>query len=590
MNKEVRICQNCKIQFTIEPEDFSFYEKIKVPAPTFCPECRMVRRMTWRNERSLYHRACAATGKKVISMFSPEAPVTVYERDYWWSDTWDQLASGRDYDFSKPFFVQFQELLKTAPLPNVANSNCPGSEYGNHNLDCRNCYLISASMGSENILYGRGVIHSRDSVDCDSVLNVERCYDDILCGDLHKVYFSYDSDESFDSAFLQACKNVSDCLGCINLQKRSYHIFNKPYAKEDYKKERSKYDFGSYKALQSFKQQFKEFIVQYPRRYGFVVQSTNTTGDNVISAKNCKHIFDAFGGIENVSYVAHAKALKDSYDGYGLGMGELIYEGIDTGLSLSRTKATIFVHSSHDIEYAYACHNSQYLFGCIGLRSKQYCILNKQYTKEEYEALVPKIIAHMQSMPYKDEWGRIYGYGDFFPEAISPFAYNETIAQEFFPITREKAMKREYRWKDTPKQDHGITKRVVDIPDHINDVSDSIVNDVLECAHKGECNEKCTGAFRIIPQELQFYRQEHIALPRLCPNCRHFERFTKRNPMRLHHRTCDCGGIGSKNGVYRNLAPHVHETVACPNEFETTYAPDRPEMIYCQQCYNAEVV
>ena len=40
---ENRICQNCKSEFIIEPEDFNFYEKIKVPAPTWCPECRMIR-------------------------------------------------------------------------------------------------------------------------------------------------------------------------------------------------------------------------------------------------------------------------------------------------------------------------------------------------------------------------------------------------------------------------------------------------------------------------------------------------------------------------------------------------------------------
>ncbi|MCX6721031.1 MAG: hypothetical protein NT026_00265, partial [Candidatus Staskawiczbacteria bacterium] len=135
VNQETRQCQNCKQDFVIEPEDFDFYEKMKVPAPTFCPECRIVRRMTWRNERTLYHRKCDATQKDIITMFAPEQPLVVYERDYWWSDKWDQLASGRDYDFLKPFFQQFRELFEKAPLPNLANSNTRNSEYGNHNAD-----------------------------------------------------------------------------------------------------------------------------------------------------------------------------------------------------------------------------------------------------------------------------------------------------------------------------------------------------------------------------------------------------------------------------------------------------------------------
>ena len=107
MKNETKICQNCKKNFTIESDDFGFYEKIKVPPPTFCPECRMQRRFTWRNERSLYHNKCIATGKNVVSGFSSDSGMIVYERYFWWSDKWDPMSFGVDYDFSKPFFLQF---------------------------------------------------------------------------------------------------------------------------------------------------------------------------------------------------------------------------------------------------------------------------------------------------------------------------------------------------------------------------------------------------------------------------------------------------------------------------------------------------
>ena len=35
MNQETKTCQNCKAQFIIEPDDFTFYEKINVPPPTW---------------------------------------------------------------------------------------------------------------------------------------------------------------------------------------------------------------------------------------------------------------------------------------------------------------------------------------------------------------------------------------------------------------------------------------------------------------------------------------------------------------------------------------------------------------------------
>lgn len=51
--------------------------------------------------------------------------------------------------------------------------------------------------------------------------------------------------------------------------------------------------------------------------------------------------------------------------------------------------------TSSELAYCIDCYDTKNCFGCIGLRNKQYCILNKQYTKEQYEELVPKIIEHM---------------------------------------------------------------------------------------------------------------------------------------------------------------------------------------------------
>ncbi|RJQ29316.1 hypothetical protein C4571_01660, partial [Candidatus Parcubacteria bacterium] len=78
MNSEAKTCQNCKNQFTIEAEDFGFYKRIGVPPPTWCPECRIVRRMFFRNERSLYRRKCDLCEKGILSMYPEGALFPVY--------------------------------------------------------------------------------------------------------------------------------------------------------------------------------------------------------------------------------------------------------------------------------------------------------------------------------------------------------------------------------------------------------------------------------------------------------------------------------------------------------------------------------
>jgi len=590
MTSEVKQCQNCKNQFVIEPEDFNFYEKIKVPPPTFCWECRQRRRMSWRNERTLYHRECDATGKDIITMFVPEQSFLVYDRDYWWSDKWDQLASGREYDFTKPFFEQFRELLGKAPLPNLANSNAINSDYSNHNADAKNCYLVYASYKNEDLAYCAGAVGCKNSFDIYKGVNLMQCYEVVLSGDLNDVFFSYDSDESINSAFLHACKNVTDSLACINLRSKSYSIFNKPYSKDEYIKERAKYDFGSYRTLSEFRKTFSEFIKRYPRRHGFIFKSVNTIGDNILNAKNVYMGFDLFGDAEDCKYIVHGMGLRDTYDAYGAG-GNLSnsYEVVDTGVDATHNLFSVFTHACQNTNYTYACHNAKDLFGCIGLRSKRYCILNKQYSKEEYEALVPKIIEHMNAMPYVDKKGKVYEYGEFFPTELSPFAYNETIAQEYYPKLKTEVLDAGYRWREPDTKQYTITLQSKDLPDHIKDVSDDILNQVIGCEHAGDCNEQCMKAFKIIPSELQFYRTAHLPLPRLCSNCRHYRRLAQRTPFRLWDRQCQCGGKNSQNGVYSNTAKHSHAETACRNQFKTSYPPDREEIIYCEQCYKEEV-
>ena len=109
------VCQNCHGEFIIEPEDFNFYEKIKVHPPTFCPECRLIRRLANREERSFFKDKCDFCDKDVVSIFSPESNLKVYCSPCWWSDNWDGLQYGKDYDFSKPFFQQFRELQQVVP-------------------------------------------------------------------------------------------------------------------------------------------------------------------------------------------------------------------------------------------------------------------------------------------------------------------------------------------------------------------------------------------------------------------------------------------------------------------------------------------
>jgi hypothetical protein len=183
----------------------------------------------------------------------------------------------------------------------------------------------------------------------------------------------------------------------------------------------------------------------------------------------------------------------------------------------------------------------------------------------------------MNDMPFIDKVGRRYTYGEFYPIELSPWAYNETLAQEFFPLNEEKTKKNGYDWRNPDTKDFNITILANQIPDNIDEVDEDILKEVLECSHKGECNHQCGVAFRITDYELKFYKKHSIPLPIFCSNCRHYERYKVMPALKLWHRLCMC-----------DKENHTHNG-KCEVEFETSYSPDRPEIIYCEKCYQQEV-
>lgn len=578
MQKESKNCINCGQKFDLDQDDFAFYEKMKVPAPTWCPECQFIRRMIFRNQNVLYHRTDNAPGaenKKIISIYSEDNPVVVYNREYWLGDGWDPYSYGKEIDWSRPFLEQVKDLIYEVPWPNLMNWNVVNSDYCNSTESNKNCYLVFGGDYNEDCSYSTFNMHSRDSQDLYLVDKCNMCYECTDSQECYKVSFAQYAKSCSDCMFLYDCVNCTDCIGCVSLRNKNHCIFNEQYTKEEYQKLKEELALNTRFGINEMREKFEEFKLKFPRKFAHILRSVNSTGENITNGKNCINCYDIDGGgaedLKN-AFIAGWK-LNDSRNISHAGHGsELLYESFGVFAGCRNTRFSIYCSSSTDVTYTYNCLSSANCFGCVGLQKGNYSILNKQYTKEEYNELVPKIIEHMNNMPYVDLRGRVYKYGEFFPSELSPFAYNETIAYDYYPIAQEEALKAGFKWKDPEEKNYNITIKNEDIPETISEIDDSsITKEVIECAHKGECEEhQCSRAFRLIPQELLLYRRLNLPLPDLCSNCRHYRRLRSRNPPKLWHRSC------MKEG--------------CSNEFETSYAPDRPEIIYCESCYQNEVI
>ena len=571
---ENRNCQNCKKEFTIEPDDFSFYEKMSLPVPTFCPDCRRERRLAWRNNMSLYNSKCALCDKSVITIYAPDSGLTIYCNKCWWSDKWDPKDYGVGYDFTKPFFAQYKELLTKVPHMAIVNDDGIASlncEYTQDWWFSKNCYMCFSGWRVENVLYSFFALAGKDIV--DSILTMSETnfiYDCVNCTHAYRLKSSEFSRSCIDSAFLYDCSECKNCFMCSGLRNKKYHFKNVEYSKEEYEKIFAGYNLHTYSGMERARAEYEEFILSYPRRFAWFKQNLDCSGDVVSYSKNTKYCYVA-KKCENTKYGDFASFNKDSYDMTMSGELSECYECV-VGDHSSKNFFGVFSVKSQNVTYTQHCHSSKNLFGCAQLRNANYCIFNKQYSKEEYEELVPKIIEHMNEMPYIDGNGSEYKYGEFYPIEHSVFGYNETIAPEQFELSRDEAISKGYKWQDNIQRTEGRqTLETQDIPDSILDIEDTITNEILTC-------QNCNRNYKIVPNELVFYKKMGIPVPRECFHCRHSKRRTKINKFKLYNRECMC----EKEG-------HNHDG-KCSNEFETSYSPDRPEVVYCEKCYQQEVV
>ncbi len=569
-------CCSCSCSFSITDGDTAFYRTMGVPAPLWCPTCRARRRFSWRNERSLFKSRCARSNHDLISTFPPESGIVVFDRDLWWQDDWDALSYGMSYDPAISFFDQFGALLKHVPFPAVFSARCQNTSYCNHVGEMKDCYLTSASWACDRVLYGNQMISLRDCTDGLGLGHCELCYECVGCEGLYNCVYAIDSEGCSDCAFLYDCLGCRSCFGCNNLRHASYCLFNRQCSKAEYAAELANLNLGSYAVLSQQRAQLITRIQSALHRASRQRQCEESIGEHLIECRNCEFCYNLSGRTRDCKYtMMGGMGLNDAYDCYGVGeSAELMYESIDSGANGMHYLADLVVWTCTDVAYSINCHNCQNCFGCIGLRGKSHCIFNQQYSAEQYKALRAQIVNHMQHSPYLDRRGRAHTYGDFFPSDLSPFAYNDTLAQDYLPLNEEDALSEGFRWRSYTEKSAKITISADTLPDQLANELSALAHEVIGCAAYAEKRPRCTSAFRLCAAELEFYQRMNLPLPRYCPNCRHERRFGFRRSPWLWQRECSC-----REGT------HPHGPRACTAPMWTSFAPERKERVLCERCY-----
>lgn len=546
---EWKTCAISGAQFPIYQSDLDFYAKIsptfawmkyQIPTPTLCPEERQRRRICFRNMSKLRKWRCGATWSQIITQYWE--PYISYDNTYWRSDAWDAIKFWQDIRRQETFTEQRWRLSLLVPRPATHNLNCENSWYCNMAANSKDCYLVAGCIGNENCMYGHILWKSDSCLDMLYSKRCSNCYQCVDCLDCSSVLYCVE------------CESCSFCIWCEGLKNKSYCIGNRQYTRDEYESMKSQYMFWFTSKL-AIKWSCKN------------INSERVFGDHIIESHEITLWFDVVWS-DSSKYLYTVANCTDCMDVcYTWLGGELLYESLfPQGRNLYMTHNC--QDNCQDVLYSENCYACSYCFGCIWLRNKQYCIFNKQYSKEEYETNVWKIIRQME---FTGERGK------FFHPSLSLFGYNETMANEYYPLNIDSPLLKgagEIFHRSDYSSDPKIPEWIItlqwdQLPSDISTVTDDICKRIILC-------EVSKRPFMIQKAELSFYRKHLIPLPHKHPDMRYEERMKIRPGRTLFLRTCD----SCKEDVLSTY-PIVNS-----NSVDT---PLGYALLYCEKCHKQEV-
>ncbi|MFA6533765.1 MAG: hypothetical protein WCT37_01185 [Patescibacteria group bacterium] len=543
-------CKNCQTEFNFLDKELAFYRQHDLSLPQICPVCRQLYRYASRNEINLYPRQCSACHKDIIAMYSADKPYLAYCSDCYWGDNWDRLDYGIDYDPAKSVFEHLKQLHAVTPHLASRVIQSQNSDYNNSASHDKDCYLSFRTHYSEGVFYSYWAIENRDSVDCFKITKSELLYQ---CVDCH---------QSYHCQYCLNCQNCLDCMGCVDCRNcqscyLSSNLRNQKYVYQNQQLNQAEYEklvqpFYTREAEKSFQQKYQAVIDGAFYAATNKINSPGCVGDNLLNCKDCYGSFEVIGS-ESSFFVLDALSVKDSVDVYSAGLKTEI-TNVYNSWGISNGAANIVAsydlqEGVSDAEYCQHCYASHDIFGCVNLRHHAFCIFNKQYSEEEYFRIKNKIVAKM----------KVEGiYGVFPPPEYSLFGYNESPAAFYHPMTKEEVLARGWQWREVDKKEFQPSDFI--LPNDIRETTDEVTKKIITCV-------ECGRNYKIIKEELAFYRRMFLPAPDRCFYCRHGERLKLRNPFRLRRAVCaKCGG-----------------------EMDTAFPVETKKRIYCEECYRKEI-
>ncbi|MBI4598775.1 hypothetical protein HY734_01095 [Candidatus Uhrbacteria bacterium] len=502
-----RTCAITGETWTMTDEEIGWYKKFNVPAPDISPNTRWKWQGYYDVGYQFWWNRHAETGKPVLSFHHPATGVRVLPDAEWFARDFAEISVG--YDRTRPFFDQMRELQLKVPLFATFNTVPPENSLALMSLGDRDSYFTFACK-SARCFYMAGAFNTEDSSEVFLSIDCTRSHHVVHSDRIYNCRYVRESFDCMDSAFLFDCRNCRNCFGATNKRNAQYLWFNEQLTKEEWERRRAEVDFGRRSVVEACTERFERMLREQ------AVWPENFNGTNADSTG------DYLDGCTRTSFgFSSEKGPVDNYWSswlYGAPQGTAFCWGAFncseeflcvSSPESSKLKMSYRSQRCEDSEYLYACVDLKNCFGCVGLKKRQFCILNKQYTEDEYWWIVDEIKCGML------ERGE---YGNYFPTSMASTYVPESGAVLYAGASDEDLRKlggpvfdpeaEDAMGKD--RVDLSKARRIEDVPDSIDDLTDDWIGVPI-------FDPEANRPFSILKPEAEYYRRERIA-----PPARHF--------------------------------------------------------------------
>jgi hypothetical protein len=443
----------------------------------------------------LHRSKSALSGVPQLSMFDTERGYRICTIDEFWSDSVDNIEFGVPFDFNRSLAEQWGSLLHRVYLPPLNITNVEGSDYVTSARNVKNCYLCFAINDSQDCLYCMHHNNGNDNLYCIGAKYCQYCFG---CLDVERCYSCQHLQDCQDCSSCFGCSDCADChdcIGCAGLRHARNCLFNSGVSKEKVDAFRAENDFAEQKARRELLARCEEFIAAQNHQTQYNINAEECSGIYIVNSRNLLQCYHASGS-EDCGYLLVGNDSRDCWRGYGV-RSELCYQAgpiHTTGLVYASR-----VWGGENNVYSHLLYNCSNCFGCIGLVRKSYCVLNRQYKREEYFEIVPRIIAQMSA---NGEWG------EFLSPKYAPLYYEESLGPDLIESVSDAELSRR-GYCTRPAVQQGAVGEIdsSSLPEHIDQV------DVGELAGRSVAGAASGQAFRYQRKELEFYKKHRIALP-----------------------------------------------------------------------------